>query len=313
MSWTDRSSNEMFPIRNFFIRRFYRIAPMFYFAILLYVVVNGFSPRYWSPNGIKWWFVPSTALFLHGFHPETINSIVPGGWSIAVEMSFYLILPFLLPYIKSIKYFLFFFIISIFLYGLNQLIIPHLFTYPENQQYLVRNYSIFNFLGQLPVFFMGILCYLIFRKNYPRKQIAVVGGLLFVVLMLLFVYPTGGIPHHLIAGGLFAIFALLLARWPARLLVNRITTMLGKLSFSMYLMQFVVLKYFSRREISRYLEPNSASLLYFICVVLVVAFVSYYLYTYVEKPGIAMGKRLIEKYERDNARYTNIAASTDTV
>ena len=36
-----------------------------------------------------------TALFLHGWHPETINSVVPGGWSIAAETSFYLLLPLL--------------------------------------------------------------------------------------------------------------------------------------------------------------------------------------------------------------------------
>lgn len=108
MSWMARSSHEMFPARNFFIRRFFRIAPLFYIAILFYISVNGFSPDYWSPNGIKWWFAPTTALFLHGFHPETINSVVPGGWSIAVEMSFYLILPFLIVKIKSIKTCLFF-------------------------------------------------------------------------------------------------------------------------------------------------------------------------------------------------------------
>ena len=35
----------------------------------------------------------STAFFLHGLHPEAINSVIPGGWSIAVEMTFYLFFP----------------------------------------------------------------------------------------------------------------------------------------------------------------------------------------------------------------------------
>ncbi|MCX5882897.1 MAG: acyltransferase family protein, partial [Deltaproteobacteria bacterium] len=99
MSWRFRSKHEISPFRDFFLRRFFRIAPMFYVAIVFYVLLYGFSLRYGSPNGIEWWFVPLTALFLHGFHPETITSVVPGGWSIAVEMNFYLVLPLLLHHL----------------------------------------------------------------------------------------------------------------------------------------------------------------------------------------------------------------------
>ncbi|MDD2660890.1 MAG: acyltransferase [Methylococcales bacterium] len=311
MSWVARSSHEMFPVRNFFIRRFFRIAPLFYIAILFYISVNGFSPDYWSPNGIKWWFAPTTALFLHGFHPETINSVVPGGWSIAVEMSFYLILPFLIVKIKSIKTCLFFFIISLALYDLNKVIISHLFFYPKDQQYLVNNFSFFSFLSQLPVFLIGIFCYLILRNNYPRKQIGSIGGLLFFVLLFLFCYPSSRIPpHHFIAGGLFSVFAILLSNWPTRLLVNRVTILLGKLSFSMYLAHFAVIMYFHKLGFSNlFPKSNSASLLHFLCVILAAALVSFFLYKYIEKPGIGLGKRLIEKLDQNAARNTTITES----
>ncbi|MFH0997434.1 MAG: acyltransferase [Pseudomonadota bacterium] len=315
MSWMNRSSHENFPIRNFYIRRFFRIAPMFYIAILTYIFVNGFSPAYWSPNGIAWWFVPVTAAFLHGFHPETITSVVPGGWSIAVEMSFYFILPFLLPHIKSIKSCTFFLVISVVLSGLNMLIIPNIFSYPENQQYLLKNFYYLNFLGQLPVFIIGILCFLILRGKYPLKQIAVVGGSLFAILLLAFLYPVFklpghiivdklfNLPHHFIAGGLFSVFALLLANWPIRLSVNRITTTLGKLSFSMYLTHFAILTFFSMLGFSGiFPKSNIASLLHFLCVVMVTAVVSSFFYKYIEKPGIALGKRVIEKLEQEAFR-----------
>ena len=324
MSWVARSSREKFPIRNFYIRRFFRIAPMFYIAILSYILINGFSPSYWAPNGIKWWFVPITAAFLHGFHPETITSVVPGGWSIAVEMSFYLILPFLFPHIKSIKSGSFFFAIALILSGLNLLVVPHIFSYPESQQYLLKSFSFLNFLGQLPVFIIGILGYLIIRKNYPRKLIAIYGAPLFIVLLLAFLYPALNyqsnfiadklfrMSHHFIAGGLFCTFAILLANWPTRLLVNKITTTLGKLSFSMYLTHFAILTYFSSFGFTSILpKSNLASLLYFLCVVIAASVVSLFSYRYIEKPGIAMGKRLIEKREQCVAPNPNPALNTD--
>ena len=80
---------------SFFIRRFFRIAPAFYCAIIIYTAYYGMSVRYWAPNGLEWWYIPLTAFFMHGWHPETITSVVPGGWSIAVEMTFYLFVPYL--------------------------------------------------------------------------------------------------------------------------------------------------------------------------------------------------------------------------
>ena len=147
MSWMARSSHENFPVRNFYIRRLFRIAPMFYIAILIYTFLNGFAPAYWSPNGIEWWFIPLTVSFLHGFHPETITSVVPGGWSIAVEMSFYLILPFLLIHIKSPIYWLLFFGISLLLYAANKVICPHLIIHdPQPVLAFVSNWRSVVFL-----------------------------------------------------------------------------------------------------------------------------------------------------------------------
>jgi peptidoglycan/LPS O-acetylase OafA/YrhL len=198
--------------------------------------------------------------------------------------------------------------------GLNLLIVPYIFSYPESQQYLLKNFPYLNFFGQLPVFVSGIFCYLTFRENYPRRQIIIVGGFLFVVFLLAFLYPSFKLPshfvadklfklpHHFIAGGLFSIFALLLANWPIQPLVNSITTALGKLSFSMYLTHFAILTCFSRLGFSDiFPKSNIASILHFLCVVFVAAVISLFFYKYIEIPGVALGKRLIEKLEQNGS------------
>jgi peptidoglycan/LPS O-acetylase OafA/YrhL len=315
MSWMSRSSREDFPIRNFYIRRFFRIAPMFYIAILTYCLLNGFSPSIWAPNGIRWWYVPLTAAFVNGFHPETITSVVPGGWSIAVEMNFYIILPFLLPLISSVRSGFFLLMVGLALSGFNVVLVPRIFAYPESQQYLVKNFCYFNIFGQLPVFIMGMICYFILRRDYPKRQIEMVGGFFLIVLLVAFLYPAFPqtdrsvvgklikMAHHLIAGGMFAVFAVLLAHFPVRLLVNRFTVTVGRWSFSMYLSHFAILSFFSAAGFSRLFPVSDmASILHFLCVVPVTAVVSAFFYRYVEKPGIALGKSIIDRLDRRESR-----------
>ncbi len=89
------------PMLAYAARRFFRIAPMYYFGIAFYYfwsiaksyVQQGILaplPQYSLPN------VLFNAFFVHGFSPAAYNSIVPGGWSIAVEMVFYVFFPSLL-------------------------------------------------------------------------------------------------------------------------------------------------------------------------------------------------------------------------
>ena len=73
---------------EFFVRRFFRIAPAFYLAILFYICLGNRTVLL----GAKWhrhWQVLLTIAFLHGWYVESINAVVPGGWSIAVEVMFH--------------------------------------------------------------------------------------------------------------------------------------------------------------------------------------------------------------------------------
>jgi peptidoglycan/LPS O-acetylase OafA/YrhL len=100
-----RNENEKHPKFNFFIRRFFRIAPLYYIGILYYLWQDGFGSRYWLSDQelVTTANILSNIFFVHGFNPYWMNSVVPGGWSIAVEMLFYCIAPLLFVKIKNVS------------------------------------------------------------------------------------------------------------------------------------------------------------------------------------------------------------------
>lgn len=78
-------------LRRFFIRRLFRICPLFYIAILLFFPVNiSLSLRNLIYN----------LLFIDNFWGKMI---VPTGWSLCIEMQFYLVLPFLINWLQRRK------------------------------------------------------------------------------------------------------------------------------------------------------------------------------------------------------------------
>ncbi|WP_379546132.1 acyltransferase family protein [Qipengyuania sp. DSG2-2] len=86
------------PVAGWYVRRAFRIAPLYYAAILFYGALMWLAPAGEPMTVWKWVLgAGANALFLHGFVPPAINSIVPGGWSIAVEMTFYAVAPLLVP------------------------------------------------------------------------------------------------------------------------------------------------------------------------------------------------------------------------
>jgi peptidoglycan/LPS O-acetylase OafA/YrhL len=305
MSWNVRSAHEAAPVRNFFLRRFFRIAPMFYLAIALYVGMYGFSPRSWAPNGIEWWFIPLTLLFLHGFHPETITSVVPGGWSIAVEMNFYLLLPFLLRRLVSTRSYVVFITACFAAYAVSAVAFEHLWSaaYPADQHYLVSAFIYLNFFSQLPVFALGILAYraLDDRLGVHRWVIGGALGLLAIILLSQFLPEstrTTLVPSHVTMGCVFALLALTLARFPWRPLVNPVVIQLGKISFSMYLLHFAVIELCSRLGLVGFFPTGDvSSILFYLCVVATTASLSCLTYRWIERRGVAFGNRLIASLE----------------
>src|SRR6185369_10001679 len=57
LTYSNRYNKETAPVGNFFIRRFFRIAPMYYFGIIYFLWQDGFGVRYWlgdAPSVSMW-------------------------------------------------------------------------------------------------------------------------------------------------------------------------------------------------------------------------------------------------------------------
>lgn len=101
-SYYNRKDNEVHIIENFFTRRFFRIAPMFYLAIFYYLIQDwGVLYPEHDYRNITVLSIMSHFTFLHGLSPYWQDSVVPGGWSVGVEFIFYLLCPFLFIWIDN--------------------------------------------------------------------------------------------------------------------------------------------------------------------------------------------------------------------
>jgi exopolysaccharide production protein ExoZ len=81
-------------VRRYLARRFFRIAPLFYFAIILHVLLVG-------PEAAQGYKLIWSASLLFGFANPGNSSLLMGGWSIGIEVVFYLLLPFIVWTLRS--------------------------------------------------------------------------------------------------------------------------------------------------------------------------------------------------------------------
>jgi peptidoglycan/LPS O-acetylase OafA/YrhL len=311
-SLSDRNGTERFPMRNFFLRRFFRIAPLFWCGIVFYTLLEGTGPRPDAPNGLGIWHLISTALFLHGWTPATINSVVPGGWSIAVEAGFYLCLPFLAKRLGSAWASL----VTAFYWLLASVVLSRVLppllssAIPANEHHLIPVFLFFWLPSQLPVFLIGFTIHHLLRDERvsrflaaPRRSLLLTAFAMFGLLGLTQM-RSGLIPVHVLYAATFGILILALATKPWRILINPLSQGLGVISFSCYITHFAALKFSSRLLHEDMFATLPASLMPAVrftavggLTLAITGVASIFTYVLIEKPGIRLGARFIRRLE----------------
>jgi len=293
-----------FSYRAYFIRRLMRIAPMFWLAMALYLVTNGMGPNYWAPNGISRADAALTALFLNGWSPTAINSIVPGGWSVAIETTFYLILPFCFLWVRSLRAAV---VVTVLALVARYIVCDWAFktqlpNFPESQRYLPFSFAWEFWLpAQLPVFMLGIVLFFVREKLQAAQRglgIFWLAGAIALITASRFVPFETFISNGFLAGAGFVLLSLALFDHDARYFDNVVLRKIGEASFSIYLLHHLVMHY-SAGLIVRILDRlglgTSGDLSYAVAFLAITAMstaVAMVTYRLIEVPSIALGARL---------------------
>src|SRR5450830_1870572 len=161
----ENRSNESKPIFYFYIRRFFRIAPLYYIAIVVYFLFFTLK-KFYSEGSVSSFYpysisdVLANIFLIHGFIPSANNNIVPGGWSIGTDMAFYLVFPFLFAFLKNgaVNHVKKVSIAIIMVFVIN-LIFQSLAVEYSSLGLDSSDFLYFNIVNQFPVFLLGILIY----------------------------------------------------------------------------------------------------------------------------------------------------------
>jgi peptidoglycan/LPS O-acetylase OafA/YrhL len=152
---------------NFMTRRWFRIAPLYYFTIFIFIAFLQPHLLFLSAKSMAAHF-GTHALFLHNLHPQTTGSIVGPNWTVALEMQFYLLMSFLITILFTWNRFklLLIFVLSAWIWRYSTTL------YLEPGKSVVNDQSILSNMlpGTLDQFFVGILLALLWLSSRETES-----------------------------------------------------------------------------------------------------------------------------------------------
>jgi len=279
----------------YFIKRFFRIAPLFYFMIL-----HELLRQYFGANRI---ISDINTILLHltfsfGFIP--FKSIVWAGWSVGVEMIFYAIFPVMLLIIRSFRS-------ALFIFGVC-LLISFASRVAFDAQHLANpdinrwNWAYFAFPSNIVFFAMGFIAYQA-SKLQNNKWVSVFAIALIVALLFFDVgqYLKGPARLDIVIWGIgLTALCIWQSQAPSQVFANPFLEWAGERSFSIFLLHPVII-FYSRDGLHSIYDAASVyvgAYAFFVCAIVLFAFVmicAEVTYKVIEVPGIRFGSRIIKQ------------------
>jgi peptidoglycan/LPS O-acetylase OafA/YrhL len=279
---------------RFYIKRFFRIAPLFY-AVVALTILRNFLVRDIVPSAGD---VLANLTFTFNLVPGLQDSQVFAGWTIGVEMVFYLIFPVLFALLRGIP-------AKLAAYGVAALAFSALLWALHAAPGAIDRdrYALLTVVHYVPVFLLGMIAFDLLNALHARSAGWRSGAVFLAAGVLSFVgHLSGRLPDPAFAplfwqGISYALILLGLGLCPIVLLVNRVTRFLGQISYSVYLLHGPVILIINRPVFPRIYAldiPTAAKFALCLAATLVVTLsVAWLSYRFIERPGIALGRRVI--------------------
>ena len=284
------------------IRRVYRIWPLYAIAAFLYSI-EGFilNAHHGSivAQKIEWFDILANLIFIHTWIPSANNSVVPGGWSISVEVMFYCIFPVLMMGQKKPHFRSLFIVLAVLSLAISELVNRLVFG-----TFAIVNNSYFYFWlpTQIPVILIGCWFYFrVFDQNSSNSQINVwVLTVTFAALSACgLALGSWGQLSPGISPSIFALAfcCLAVSASSGRLgfIGGRWMSEIGVCSYSIYLVHFALI-HVARLTLKVFAINPHPGLVLLLFIYIPVTALSFYIATWtrrlVEIPGIEMGRRL---------------------
>jgi len=290
-------SNSPNPIYEFYVRRIFRILPLFYIWIVISLIRDGYM--YGKEHSLA--EVLLSTFFVFNLIPGKETGFVLASWTLGVEMLFYLIFPLLFRSITDYRRAFALFLVTIVVSRAFQYLLAYLPMSDEQR----GNYYNFSFLHQLPVFAAGVLVFYLYEAFIKGKEVNHSWGIV-LLGMFVFIYDallSGKLKNILLEHLYWQAIAygcllLGLSIFPWKLVVNKFTGFLGLISYSVYLSHTTVIVAFKPLYSNIYSLEAPTSFRYFLSAAItlvIVILVSYVTYRFIEEPGMQLGRSLIRK------------------
>lgn len=280
----DTSADEKFNLKAFYIRRFFRIVPLYAFTILLYFCASTLLARLGQPEKQHDFLraLPYIASFNSEFRPVAAGDSFLHAWTLGIEEKFYIIWPCIL-----------FFLVKkpLWAFSVSALIIGCLLFVSHGESFFVRGY--------FGLAFGALLAIIVKNKPhlidiFKKSEIAsICVGLMALTYTASLIFPMVNIWNLAMS---FCGAGLVASLWfnthspTSRILSFAPLAWAGKLTFAIYLTHVLVLNAVEVAIAKLGLE--SSMMLEFILVYPLSIALAYMLHITIEKPCIEIGRSI---------------------